>query len=229
MKAIGEFLLSALQESFGRDLGQSIALISCFFLLLAVFVPVYLLIRALAYRAKAAERAPTSSEDVIQAIIPSAEGIEVAQSRDEFIQTLESVKRGGLEIYRYLTYAIVAALIAGGIYYTSIATTGNGLILVAILLFAGAAIAFGQMERFQQLMTWKPSLDITKTLTIGEPTVVKMESNALRTAQDLLSAGKDMDSVCREINPEYAQWGSIQQQLFRKTMESVLKSQRSTW
>jgi methanogenic corrinoid protein MtbC1 len=58
------------------------------------------------------------------------------------------------------------------------------------------------MERFHQIMTWKPSLNITKTLTMGEPTVVKMESNALRRAQDLLSAGKDMDSVCREINPD---------------------------
>jgi hypothetical protein len=79
MKAIWEFLLSGLEESFGRDFGQSLAWISCFFLLLAVFVPVYLLIRALAYRAKAAGRRPTLSEDVIQAIIPSAEGIEVPQ------------------------------------------------------------------------------------------------------------------------------------------------------
>src|SRR5713226_2432847 len=100
MKPIWEFLLKTLEESFGKDLGQLIALISCFFLLLAVFVPVYLLVRALGYRAKAAGRGAPSSEDVIQAIIPSAEGIEVPQSRDEFIQTLESIKRGGLKIYK---------------------------------------------------------------------------------------------------------------------------------
>jgi hypothetical protein len=114
-------------------------------------------------------------------------------------------------------------------------------------LFVAAAAVFSQMERFRRIMTGEPSIKITKTLTIGEPgvvkiesdnitepvtvgepTVVKMETNALQQAQDLLNGGKDMDAVCREINPEYAKWGSIQQQLFRKTLEAVLKSQRST-
>ena len=31
-----------------------------------------------------------------------------------------------------------------------------------------------------------------------------------------------MDSVCREINPEYASWGSLKQQMFQKAMEAVL-------
>jgi hypothetical protein len=34
-----------------------------------------------------------------------------------------------------------------------------------------------------------------------------------------------MDSVCREINPDYASWGSLKQQMFRKAMEAVLKSE----
>jgi hypothetical protein len=58
-----------------------------------------------------------------------------------------------------------------------------------------------------------------------EPMVVRMKAGALQKAQTLLATGKDMDSVCREINPEYASWGSLRQQMFQKAMEAVLKSQ----
>ena len=175
------------------------------------------------------------ARDVIEAAISSAAETvisppgsgQIPESRNEFIQSLENVKRTGSEIYKYLTYAVVAVLIVGGIYYASVATTANGLILVAVLLFGIAAIVFAQMERFQQLMTWTPSINITKTVTMGEPTVVMMGIDAMRKAQDLITAGKDMDSVCREIEPEYANWGSVQQQVFRKMLEAVLKMDRS--
>ena len=47
MKAIWEFLLSGLEESFGRDLGLLIAGITCFFLFLGLLAPAYLLVKAL--------------------------------------------------------------------------------------------------------------------------------------------------------------------------------------
>jgi len=228
-------------------LGLLIAGISCFFLILGLLAPVYLLVKALGYRANPDGRRATSSEDVSEPIISSSESTEIPQSRKEFIRTLENVEHAGLEIYKYLTYAIVAVLIAGGVYFASVATAANGLMLFAFSLFVAAAVVFSQMERFRRIMTGNPSINITKTLTIGrpgavkiesgnitetvtvgEPTVVKMETNTLQQAQDLLNAGKNMDAVCREINPEYAKWGSIQQQLFRKTMEAVLKSQLFT-
>ena len=58
-----------------------------------------------------------------------------------------------------------------------------------------------------------------------EPIVVRLKGDALQKAQTLLATGKDMDSICREINPEYASWGSLRQQMFQKAMEAVLKSQ----
>jgi hypothetical protein len=58
-----------------------------------------------------------------------------------------------------------------------------------------------------------------------EPMVVRMKAGALQKAQTLLASGKDIDSVCHEINPEYASWGSHKQQMFQKAMEAVLKSQ----
>ena len=58
-----------------------------------------------------------------------------------------------------------------------------------------------------------------------ESIVVRLKADAVQKAQTLLAAGKDIDSVCHEINPEYASWGSHKQQMFQKAMEAVLKSQ----
>jgi hypothetical protein len=68
------------------------------------------------------------------------------------------------------------------------------------------------------------NVKILETFTVGEPTVVKMGNDDLRKAADLLRAGADLDTICRQLNPEYAQWGALQQRLFRMTMEKVLKS-----
>jgi mannose/fructose/N-acetylgalactosamine-specific phosphotransferase system component IID len=70
------------------------------------------------------------------------------------------------------------------------------------------------------------AIKIAKTVTVEEPTVMRMDGDAVQKAQLLLATGKDMDSICREINPEYASWGSFRQQMFQKAMEAVLKAQR---
>jgi len=64
----------------------------------------------------------------------------------------------------------------------------------------------------------------TKFAAKKEQMVVRMKSGALQKAQSLLATGTDMDSICREINPEYASWESRKQQVFQKTMEAVIKS-----
>jgi hypothetical protein len=38
------------------------------------------------------------------------------------------------------------------------------------------------------------------------PLVVKLDTDSIRRAHDLLSAGQDLESVCREIEPEYVNW-----------------------
>jgi hypothetical protein len=80
----------------------------------------------------------------------------------------------------------------------------------------------------EQLISRFGIINVTKTVMIGEPTVLKMESDVLQKARDLQTAGKDMDSICREINPEYSRWGSTQQMLFRKTMETMVSSLEQT-
>jgi hypothetical protein len=49
-----------------------------------------------------------------------------------------------------------------------------------------------------------------------EAMIVRMKSDALEKARTLLATGKDMGSVCREINPEYASWGSLEQKIFQR-------------
>jgi hypothetical protein len=49
-----------------------------------------------------------------------------------------------------------------------------------------------------------------------EPMVVRMKAGALRKAQTLLATGKDIDSVCHEINPEYASWDHISSRCFKR-------------
>ena len=55
--------------------------------------------------------------------------------------------------------------------------------------------------------------------------VVKLDKDAVEKGRALLTAGKDFDSVCREIEPEYASWGMLQQQVFQKAMKTLLKTQ----
>jgi hypothetical protein len=66
----------------------------------------------------------------------------------------------------------------------------------------------------------------TKISVKEEPMVVRLKAGSLEKAQMLVATGKDMDSVCREIDPDYASWESLKQQKFQKAIAAVLKSQR---
>jgi hypothetical protein len=61
-------------------------------------------------------------------------------------------------------------------------------------------------------------------VSMGEPVIIKLDNAAIQKARDSLSAGGDLDSICRELEPEYATWISIRQQAFQKAMEALLKA-----
>ena len=237
MKPFWDFILSSLRESLSKQSGQSLAGIAIVLILLAVLIPVYLVMKLFRTSGTIEVREPTITGDVLDALIstgqdtPTRQDAEIPESGQQFVRNLESAKRSGLEFYKLLTYGITAVLICIGIYFASIATVANGLILPTFMLFAVAFIVFTQMQRFREMMTPETpeplSINFTKTVRTSEPTVVRMENDAIQKAASLLVSGKDMDSVCAEINPDYANWGSLQKQLFRKTMEEVLKSQPS--
>ncbi len=59
-----------------------------------------------------------------------------------------------------------------------------------------------------------------------ESIAVRLKADAVQKAQTLLAAGKDIDSVCHEINPEYASWEAHKQRIFQRAMQAMLKAQR---
>jgi heme/copper-type cytochrome/quinol oxidase subunit 4 len=237
MKPIWDFILSSLRESLSNQSEQSLAGIAIVLILLALLIPVYLVMKIFRISGTIEVRDPTITGDVLDKLISTGQDTsarqdaQIPESRQQFVRNLESARRSGLEFYKLLTFGIAAVLTCIGIYFASIATVANGLILPTIMIFAAAFFVFTGMQKFREMMTPETpeplSIHFTETERTSEPTVVRMENDDLQKAASLLVSGKDMDSVCAEINPDYANWGSLQKQLFRKTMEEVLKSQPS--
>lgn len=237
MKPIWDFILSSLRESLSNQSSQSLAGIAIVLILLAVLIPVYLVMKIFRMSGTIEVRDPTITGEVLDQLIstgqdaPARQEARIPESRQQFVRNLESARRSGLEFYKFLTFGITAVLTCIGIYFASIATVANGLILPTIMIFAAAFFVFTGMQKFRGMMTLRTpeplSIHFTVTERTSEPTIVRMENDDIQKAASLLLSGKDMDSVCAEINPDYANWGSLQKQLFRKTMEEVLKSQPS--
>lgn len=226
------------------EIGQLIALGACLFVFIGVFVPLLILIKALGARNRSGQPQSTIREGLTETMFreeleqamsqakgetPQAAAQAQPESREQFVADLEKIKRTGLQIYSYLMYAIVAVLVGAAIYVALNATAANGLVLAAILLFALAGLVFVKMEEFLQMLTSRAagsplSFTISRNVTIGKPTVLRMDQAALDSARDLMRAGKDLDSICRQVEPDYAGWGSLEQMMFRETMQAVLKS-----
>jgi hypothetical protein len=98
------------------------------------------------------------------------------------------------------------------VFLSRLANPGNGLAVVPIMLFAPAVALVGHMGKFRQLMKSGPSINIGQKVVRHEPIFIKLDNDAIQKVRDSLSAGKDLDAVCREIEPAYANWGYIQQE-----------------
>lgn len=66
---------------------------------------------------------------------------------------------------------------------------------------------------------------LTVKRSARESLVVRLNKDAVQKARDLLRAGNDLESVCREIEPAYANWRDVQQQAFRRAIEMVLNAE----
>jgi hypothetical protein len=202
-------------------------------------MPIYRLIRAFG-KATRPEGRQALSDQLTEAVVRSNPA-QAARQEVKIIATqgqpdsgtdaaanLEELQHAALEIFTYLLYAVIAVLIGGAIYCAIIATRANGLVLVSILLFGAAGLVFSEMENLQRMLTSSPvggklSLASTKNPTIARQTVVRMDKAALETARGLKKAGKDIDEICRTVQPAYAGWGSLQQTLFRDALKVVLQ------
>jgi hypothetical protein len=102
---------------------------------------------------------------------------------------------------------------------------------------SGEDSAVNRRTRFGLRVSLNPSVKIGRNVPVGEPftvkvsggepLVLKLDNDAIQKVRDLLSAGNDLDRVCREIEPAYANWGFVQQCAFKKAMELLLEVQQS--
>jgi hypothetical protein len=59
----------------------------------------------------------------------------------------------------------------------------------------------------------------------GGSLVVRLNKDAVQMARDLFRDGNDLESVCRKIEPAYANWRIVQQQALRRAIEMVLTAE----
>jgi len=231
------------QGSGGAD--TTIAITVAAFAFISVFTAAYILIKFFSLRD---ERVGSVQPDSTTASPTPGPIGHAPETRQDFVRALERTKAPLLMIYRAVMHIAVALFVIGGIYFFVIATPGNQLFLVSIMMFAVAFVIWAKMSRFMQdekelssiTFDAKPMnepkdfslfglpLKISETVVEGEPTVIKLETDAIKTASALLRSGNDLDAVCRQINPEYAGWGTLQKQLFRKAMEAMLKAEAAS-
>jgi type II secretory pathway component PulF len=159
MKEYWGFLLSALQDVLGKQLGQLVAWTFCIAVILAFVVPVVMMLRA-------STELRSETENEMDAI-PGVDGTVNRKSRSRFAFSLSpSIKIDrGTPLGKHLTVKV----------------------------------------------------------STSDPLVIKLDNDAVARAHSLLGAGSDIDSICREIEPAYADWQSVQQRAFQKAVEMLLK------
>jgi hypothetical protein len=163
---------------------------------------------------------------------PARSGEAVQPSATEIAEVIQGL--GGLgparpTIFKQLPFLLIA-LVVGVTVLARVRTLPIGVFVITLISFVGVATFISRMRRLGQMMS-AGGLNRNVTITINhqmtgvDPTIIKMDPDSLQKARGLLSAGMNIDAVCREINPAYASWGMIEQGLFRKVIEAALRQQ----
>ena len=61
----------------------------------------------------------------------------------------------------------------------------------------------------------------------SSPGVANFDATALAKAEELLDRGKDLETVCHRINPDYSRLNASQQQLYRAQLQAALDVRRA--
>jgi hypothetical protein len=165
------------------------------------------------------------------AFTPVQSGEEVKMSPAQIAEVMQKLGGIGLarpSIFKHLPFVLIA-IVVGVTVLAQVRTLPIGVFVITLVSFAGVATFVSQMHRLQRMSAGGFNRNVTLTInhrTVGgDPTVIKMDADALQRARGLISAGMNIDAVCREINPAYASWGMIEQGLFRKVIEAVIKQE----
>jgi hypothetical protein len=249
MQAYWDFLLSALQSQFGKELGLLIAWLFCAAMFLLVAAPLYIAMkRATKLRDGRDTRRDLDIEPILgmqnrtqmsqpatdllananptisyRTIVPPSNAAEV-QSQFKTNSPSLNTRRDPAVVSAYMILTVVVMMIAGTVFALTRGANARVLLPFFFVVFAMFILRRAVRVRFSvRPGTNTNGTSIRRTLTTGEPLVVRLDNDAINKARLLLSTGKDLESVCRELEPGYGNWGSVQQRMFRKAMEKVLK------
>jgi hypothetical protein len=169
---------------------------------------------------------------------PSIEGIsDVARANESLgvnARQTEDLRRRLSMVYRGMMLLGAIGLLLGAILAYFAATPGNGLLLVALLLFALSIIAllstlvYRREERDRELDR-SPIDELLENVKVSTSfaglEVHTLDSSAIARARAMSQQGMSLDEICRTIDVKYGAWDPSHQQAFRNVIQAVLKTQ----
>jgi hypothetical protein len=175
-------------------------------------------------RGPGADRGPT-----VDNISVVANANDAAQPRPSRLDKLRTIL---VIVYRGLHLAGAIALLLGAIWAYMAATPGNGLLLVAILLFALSLIAFlsiGQYPAASATQTDRSAMDellskVKVSTSFATPQVHSLDNTAMARGKAMLAQGASLDDICRTIDLQYASWDHARQQAFQRVIGAALRA-----
>jgi hypothetical protein len=100
-----------------------------------------------------------------------------------------------------------------------------GVIMIAVVIYKMMRASTDLRFRAGDSIKPNPGGSLTVKRSAKESLVIRLNKDALEKSRELLRAGADIESVCREIEPAYANWRIVQQQAFRRAIEMMLKAE----
>lgn len=224
--ALSEFLLQVVRDSAAQFAG--IVLI-----LLAVGVPLalaaYLFVRRLSSRHNINVSFDWHGSDV-----PPEPGPARPRRRDPTPADGFDPRQYLVMVHKVLTLMLALALFGGAVIAWWVATPGNGLLLVALILFTLALIGFlsiGKYDRQQQRAeewrnVWEDFTSKVNVVTShANPEVHMMDHKAVATARRMAADGASLDDICRATERKFSSWDEPRREAFRRVMKAMLAAQ----
>jgi hypothetical protein len=230
--SLQEAILRALRDIGAEFIGAGLVLV---IILILVFV-FYFLMRRLSSQRGVNIRLEWNS-DRGQPINRTIENTSDVQNESQNVVSRPSqsdgLRRTLVIVYRGLVLMGATALLFGAIWAYMSATPGNGLLLVALLLFALSLIAFLSFGKYGQEAsgtgTNRSTIDallsnVKVSTSFATPEVHTLDNSTITRARTMMQQGASLDEICRTVDAQYATWDHVHQQAFQRVIQAALKA-----
>lgn len=247
MTAYWQFLVESLQQVLGMQLGLIVAEVFCVIIVLAIVTPLVMVLRgATNLRSGGDDTAggsvisslPNESAVISQAQpsgVPAASPALTGEVQAPADSTGSSIQpaapRSSSAAFNVLTVAVIMAAVSAILTFSLISASKGPSNVVALfpIIFFVVAIVIVTQSRFRTMFTINPSSSTRQALLrasakSGESVALRIDNDQLQKLRERFNAGEDIETICREIEPGYATWGLIKQEIFRKAIEMILKA-----